>query len=130
MFDELKESIHPGKPEHACNRVNYQYADVSVPVKVKPFAKVGKIDVECCGEPVIYYKKGGCFENGSCEDRPYDKEELVDFDKKPGKHDICEILIKQTIYVKIPIQYGAFVDVGDEYVQCGKADSELDCKCK
>ena len=95
------------KEHHACTRVTYQYAEVSVPVKVKPIAKVGKIETQCCGNPIItdHMKK-----DDDCECK-----------------GVCELEITQTICVKIPIEYCAITDIGENKVKCG--DVSNSCRC-
>ena len=46
------------KPEErpccdGCDKECELFTGVNVPVEIEPDAKVGKIDVECCGEPEI-----------------------------------------------------------------------------
>ncbi|MEG1633942.1 MAG: hypothetical protein RR314_07825 [Oscillospiraceae bacterium] len=79
-----------------CTSVTSQYADVSVPLKLKPYALVGKMTTECCGEPMFALRpcQGA---GGSCG---------------------CEITITQTVCIRIPIEYGAEADVGDTTTAC------------
>lgn len=77
----------------SCTKVSYQSADVSVPIEIKPDVTVGRIEVECCGEPVV--KRGG-----SC-------------------HNSCDVVISQKICVKIPLKYDVCTKVGDSVVECG-----------
>lgn len=93
------------KEHHACTKVTYQYAEVSVPVKVKPFARVGRIETQCCGNPVITdHRKGECDCDG-----------------------VCELEIAQTICVKIPIEYCAMTDIGENKVRCGDVSNSCHC---
>ncbi len=91
------------KDQHGCTKVTYQYAEVSVPIKVTPYAKVGKIETKCCGTPVLT-ESNDCGCNGGCE------------------LEIC-----QTICVKIPIEYRSLTSIGDHKVKCGEAAHS--CKC-
>lgn len=93
------------KDQHGCTKVTYQYAEVNVPIKVSPYAKVGKIETKCCGMPVLTEKN--------------------DFDC--GCKGGCELEICQTICVKIPIEYRALTSVGEHKVKCGEAAHS--CKC-
>ncbi|MEG0144933.1 MAG: hypothetical protein RR739_02590 [Clostridia bacterium] len=82
-----------------CTSVAAQYVDVSVPLKLKPYAIVGDLTTECCGEPVVSLRPcpGG---NCCCG---------------------CEITITQTLCVRIPVRYGANADVGDATSLCLRA---------
>lgn len=87
----------PSKPDdflEGCFRTCQQFADIDVPIEIKPKAIVGKIKVECCGNPVIKHK---------------------------GKCDSCDIVISQKISVKIPIKYVVAVKVDEARVDCGDA---------
>ncbi|MEG0036222.1 MAG: hypothetical protein RR147_03815 [Oscillospiraceae bacterium] len=79
-----------------CTSTTSQYADVSVSLKLKPYAIVGKMSTECCGEPVIALRPCG---SGSCQ---------------------CEITITQTVCVRIPIEYGTEADIGETKTNCKK----------
>ena len=80
-------------PEDACVKVGYQYADVSVPMELKPSAKVGDIVIECCGEPDVKCREGKC-------------------------GDSCEICITQKISIKIPIHYQVVACAGESKINC------------
>ncbi len=77
-----------------CVSVGSQCAQVSLPVNLKPYALLGEIKTECCGEPNISLRTG-------CS----------------GKY---EMIITQTICIKIPIEYGACVRTGGIYVNCNQ----------
>ncbi len=90
---EYKNDMYKGfeKPEDDCDKDGCVkecnlYTGVSVPVEIEPEANVGKIDVECCGDPVI---KNEC---------SYDK-----------KH---KIVITQKFMIKIPVCYQVKTYVG------------------
>lgn len=78
----------------------YQYADLCIPVEIKPEAVIGEIRAECCGRPNI-----------TCREKPYCKT--------------CEITIEQKIRIKIPIKYTASAKVGDVEIECSD-----NCSCK
>jgi len=78
-----------------CKSITKTPIEISTPVKIKPIVKVGRITEEC-GKPEICW----CNEKGS--------------DCKRA----CEFVIKQTIYVEIPICYDVETDVGESYVDC------------
>ena len=48
-----------------CMKTEYQYADVSIPIKISPDIKVGKITSECTGKASICYCENCC--DNSCE---------------------------------------------------------------
>lgn len=77
----------------ACTTVGLQYADISVPVELKPNAIIGKIKTECCGKPLIC-----CKENSIS--------------------NTCEITITQKVCIKIPISYSAAAIIGDVDIHC------------
>lgn len=91
--------------EAVCSKINYQYADIGVPVKVTPYAKVGRIKTECVGEPTVQ-----CGDNCS------------------KRKDGCEVFISQNICVRIPIEYGAATRVGEPVINCGKCGSQGGCR--
>lgn len=76
-----------------CTSVSRQYADVCLPVKVDPFAVIGEVKTECCGEPVVTVRQGcGC---GG-----------------------CEITVMQSICISIPVEYGTTIEAGKPAVNC------------
>lgn len=76
-----------------CETVATQYADISIPVEIRPTAVIGEIETQCCGDPVIC-----CKETSS------------------GKS--AEITITQKINIKIPIEYCTEACIGDTSVSC------------
>lgn len=96
MNEQPQESCVDVRENLTCTVVTSQYADVSVPMKLKPYANVGELVTECCGEPVIALRscQGA---NCSCG---------------------CEITITQTICIRIPMEYGTETDVGDTTAIC------------
>ncbi|MEG1771828.1 MAG: hypothetical protein RR352_00885 [Clostridia bacterium] len=81
-----------------CSSVASQYADVSVSLKLKPYAILGKLATECCGEPMITTR--------SCQ----------------GANSFCgcEITVTQVICIKIPIEYGTDANIFDTSAVCRK----------
>lgn len=77
-----------------CKKTGYQYADISVPIDLKPNATIGDIKSECCGEPCVY-----CKENHTGTS--------------------CEITITQKILIKIPVEFNVIACVGEEQIACG-----------
>lgn len=94
-------------PDHGktCDVKGYNLCEVSVPVTVTPYAKVGVVKSKCCGKPVI-----------------------IEGEKTPkGKvNGSCTFTIAQKICVEIPIEFGTETRIGDTYVAClGASDDDL-----
>ncbi|MBR2176944.1 MAG: hypothetical protein IJ861_08370 [Clostridia bacterium] len=84
---------HPGGKPDECEKNAKHYVDICVPIDVKPEAHVGKVEMECCGEPVIM-----------CDD---------------GKPDnVCRLILEQKICIKIPVRYTFKADVGKTIAEC------------
>lgn len=81
------------KDDNGCMKTEYQYADVSIPVKISPDVKVGKIISECCGKPAVSYSEN------CCESK-------------------CELTLTQKIRIKIPIEYNVNVSSGCTSIKC------------
>ncbi|MEG2421416.1 MAG: hypothetical protein RSB55_07685 [Oscillospiraceae bacterium] len=98
-----KNSLDPcgcGEVGETCTTVSTQCADVSVPIKLRPFASVGEIQTECCGEAVLTSRS-----------------------VTPNSCGCCELLITQAVCVHIPVAYGASAEVGDTSVLCKRSRS-------
>lgn len=80
--------------ESTCCKTGYQYADISLPIQVKPNVVLGEIVTECCGEPTMTCIKTGC-------------------------NDMCELKIEQRICIKIPVTYQVMTCVGETQINCG-----------
>lgn len=76
-----------------CATVNYQYANISVPVEVKPKTRAGEVTIECCDEPCIECCADDCG-NG------------------------LDIVITQKVCIKIPIRYQIEACVSEESISC------------
>jgi hypothetical protein len=76
-----------------CATVNYQYANISIPIEVRPKTRVGDITIECCDEPSI---------------------ECCDCDSKNG----LNLVITQKVCVKIPVRYQIEACAGEESISC------------
>jgi len=83
-------------PSNTCSNFAYQKANVSVPVMVKPFARVGSANSFFCNEPTI--------DNFQC--------------KPHGNKQICCFAISQEICIEIPVQFGAQVCAGEPWIDC------------
>ncbi len=81
-----------------CVSVSSQYADVSLPLKVKPYAIVKKVETDCCGEPAVAVRR-------TCE----------------GGCAGCEITLTQFLCIRISVEYGAEAEAGDATVNCRHA---------
>lgn len=107
MFNEEKV---PQKPK-TCPALGIQNATVCLPVKVSPFAVTGPVKLQCCGEPIVLPSCGHCH----------------------GKvNGTCEFTISQKIRVELPVEFGATVNIGETFVECGCAKNEepdKDCHC-
>lgn len=79
-----------------CTSVSAQYADINIPIKAKPYASIGTVTTDCCGEPIVTVRQA-C---GCCG---------------------CEITITQSLCIKIPVVYGTTVEVGKFEVNCKEA---------
>lgn len=84
----------PEKPfECECSQCGFQYADISTPIEICPDSNLGKIETECCGEPFI-----------ECEHEPCSSS--------------LNVVITQTVKIKIPITVGIRAIEGTSYIQC------------
>lgn len=70
--------------------VTAMYAKIDIPLKIKPVATLGDIQTESIGEPEISYSK--------CK---YNKEE-----------NTIELVITQTLRIKVPVEYGTEAEQG------------------
>lgn len=77
----------------------YHYADISVPLELKPHTTLCDMTVECCGEPTV-----DCRES------------------KSG--NACEITLTQKVNIKIPIRYQITACMGETVINC---DGEAPC---
>ena len=82
--------------KNGCVKISCQYADVGVPICLKPKVKIEKIETECMGEPVV-----------CCG-----KEEDVD-----GRHE-CHMMITQKICVKVAVRYNVEAEAGPDSIHC------------
>jgi len=81
--------------DRKCKSITKTPIEISTPIKIEPIVKVGRITKEC-GKPEIRW----------------------DTEKKSDCNRACEFVIKQTIYVEIPICYDVETDIGESYVDC------------
>ena len=76
--NELVNHRHDCDCKNGCDKNCEVYAEVSVPVELMPEARVGDIDVTCCGDPTVETECGGA---------------------------AYKIVITQQLLVKIPISF-------------------------
>lgn len=71
-----------------------QCMDVCVPLNLQPYAKIGTIQTQCCGEPSINLEKRYC------------------------KNNQCGFIlsITQTICFEVPVKYGVAIEEGQEEI--------------
>ena len=81
-----------------CEKIGYQYLDISVPIEVSPNVTVGQIEAECCGEPSVC-----CKENSA--------------------GSTCEITVTQRISLSLPIRYGITACKGGNKINCACSES-------
>ena len=79
--------------KNGCSTVNYQFADISVPINVKPETTIGDITIECCDDPVVECCENEC-KNG------------------------LDIIVNQKVCIKIPIKYQIDTCVGEDSISC------------
>ena len=109
-------TFEKGKLE-TCPTVGSREATVCLPVTVCPYAVTGPVSVHCCGEAEVAA-------NCRCK----------------GKvNGTCDFTISQKLRVDVPVEFGATVNIGETYVDCGcpevdgygeDYESEFDCKCE
>lgn len=72
--------------------VNMQYADISIPVELKPDVFIGRIEAECIE---------------------------VSQSSEPAEPDkTCNILVTQTLHLTIPVTYKISACIGDPDINC------------
>lgn len=86
-------------PQDGCVKTGYHYADIRVPLELKPHTALGDMSVECCGEPTV-----------DCRERKSD--------------NTCEVTITQKVNIKIPIRYQVTACMGESVMNC---DGETPC---
>lgn len=96
-FDGHKDFHEEHKPcdkkDHDCEGCGYQFADVSIPIEICPAADLGEITTECCGEPSVFCESEPCGNN-------------------------CNIVITQSVKIKIPLKVGIRAIVGNSFISC------------
>lgn len=90
LLDDDCDCSHDG-----CVKSGYHYADISVPIELKPNTALGEVVVECCGEPDV----------DCCEDQDGDR---------------CEITVTQKVSIRIPLYYQVVACLGDSRIDCDR----------
>ena len=80
--------------DDGCEKTGFQYADICVPVTLRPDIIVGRVETECCGEPEI-----------SCT--------------AAEAKNAVEISICQRVSIKIPLHYSVEACAGEGKIECG-----------
>ncbi|MDD3428499.1 MAG: hypothetical protein PHG02_00650 [Oscillospiraceae bacterium] len=89
----------------SCDVKAYSLCEVSVPVTVTPYAKIGTIKSKCCGKPIIV-----------CDEKP----------PKGKVNGSCSFTITQKICVEIPVEFGTETRTAEAYVAClGASEKDL-----
>lgn len=89
----MGEKYHRECSEDECTKVAHQYAEVSLPIEIKPEAKLGNVETECCGEPTVICHESQCY-------------------------GMCEVTIIQKLCIKIPVTYKVKVCKKEEKICC------------
>ena len=79
--------------DDGCTKISCQYAEISVPIELKPNATVEDVSVECCGEPSVMCRENRC-------------------------NNTCQITVRQKISITMPIHYEVDVSMGDSDINC------------
>ena len=87
----------PDRPEKpcgcdGCERETKVHTNVKFPVEFEPTAKVGEVEVECCGDPEV---KCECTHDGT-----------------------IRVVIAQNLFIKVPVCYDVKVRTGKSHVDC------------
>ena len=86
---------YPEKPcgcENGCERETKVHTNVKVPVEFEPNARIGEVEVECCGDPEV---KCECTHEGT-----------------------IRVVIEQNLFIKVPVCYDVKVKAGRSHVDC------------
>lgn len=84
-----------GHGPDGCFKTVFQYADLKLPIEVKPNALVGRIETECCGEPCVTCDCEKC-------------------------KSVCYICITQKVRIKIPVKFELCAEKGEVTLECDK----------
>ena len=92
--------------DRKCKSTTKKPIDINTPVKLEPIVTVGRINTECAKPEISRqsWKKSEC-------------------------NRTCEFVIKQTIYVEIPICYDVDSDIGPSFIDCRDNAPEEEIEC-
>ncbi|MDD4291183.1 MAG: hypothetical protein PHX51_02945 [Clostridia bacterium] len=93
MSEHEQPPIPCSESESTCSGVGTQCVSVCLPADIKPYVAVKKVDTVCCNEPIVTVRQ-------SCD------------------CGVCKINITQLLCVKIHLEYGANVEVGEPAIDC------------
>ena len=94
LQEDLTCGCHDG-----CVRNIHRYADISVPVEVKPVIRIGDVETECIGTPDVICCDCGC------------------------PSESCSLIVNQNVRIKIPICYKASATPGISTIQCSPREA-------
>lgn len=91
--------LPPRCQKDECSKVGYQYADISIPIELKPDTAIGQVTMECCSEPTVTCKDCGC-------------------------ENACEVVVTQKVNIRIPVHYQITACMGESMINCKDADCD------
>ena len=104
MKHEIKQFVN----DELCHRKARKEVEISLPVEIRGFAKVGEVEAKCCGHAEIVPNSDFC----------------------PGEHDaVVKFVIRQKIKVEIPVTFGVKTDVGEEKMHFDESIDLCGCEC-
>ncbi len=77
-----------------CKKYSKHFIDITTPVDITPEVRVGDVEIECCGDPIV----------------------ICDKDRK--NCNACHLVFVQKISIKVPIRYDFKADVGESCTDC------------
>lgn len=93
MYKDFSECKECKECSDNCKKLAKHYIDINLPVEIKPDANVGKIEMECCGEPEVL-----------CDNPPSART--------------CHLMLVQKVCIKIPITYTFKHEVSESMIDC------------
>ncbi len=89
-----------------CTETCYKDINVSIPVTIKPFGKIGNVKTKCLEGSII------------CKNNSH---------HCPDTEDSCKYVITQKICVEIPVVFGASVEAEEAFIDCDCQKKQPDC---
>ena len=103
----MKQTVKKFMDDNLCPVLSRKEVDISLPVEIRGFARVGEVETRCCGPVKITANSDFC----------------------PGDHDaVLKFVISQRIQVDIPVTFGVKTEIGEEKVDFDDNDAD-DCRC-